>query len=192
MTMYPSLANPAGSRAVVGDDSASIIEGDTIATVRFDDCATVRAWPDGARHLIGADGVQLHLEPTLFHRLATAIPALDQRIPAGRREEMAPRDPTSIPRPRLRLPTINPSGTTAGPDRLGSPFSRSPLGYLLNVLACLGIIAALTTGVVDPAELQALSGSHPIDNLPTLLVLLAFPAARAAWALRGWFRFYRR
>jgi zinc protease len=194
---YPSLSNPAHNRIVLGDDGATLVTGNQLATVRFDACTAVLAWPDGARHLIGADGVEVHLEPTLFHRLASAIPALDQRVPAGLRTDMAPRDPESIPGPRLRLPTIQasarPTGPLPTPPRLGPPGSRwTWRGYLINLLVCLGVFAALATGFVDPAELWAVSGSHPIDSLPAQLFILAMLAARTIWALRGLLRLYPR
>ena len=190
---YPSLSNPAHDRVVLDDDGATLVRGEQLATVRFDACTAVLAWPDGARHLIGADGVEVHLEPALFHGLASAIPALDHRVPAGLRTDMAARDPESIPRPQLRLPTIKapvqPTGPLPTPPRLGPPGSRwTWRGYLINLLACLGIFVALATGFIDPAELRALSGGHPIDNLPALLFLLALLAARAIWALRGLLR----
>ncbi|MFC7532409.1 M16 family metallopeptidase [Actinoplanes sp. GCM10030250] len=194
---YPSLANPARSRVILGDEGASLVKGEKLATVRFDACAAVLAWPDGARHLIGTDGIQVHLEPTMFHGLAAAIPALDQHVPAGQRAEMAPRDPQTIPQPRLWLPTIKPSAQPLGPlrtpARLGPPASRGTWqGYLFNLLICLVAVVGLTSGAIDPAELRSVSGSHPIDNLPVLLLVLALLAARGIWALRGLLRLYHR
>ena len=192
---YPSLVDPAHSRVILGDEGATFVEGEMLATVRFDACAVALAWPDGARHLVGADGIQVHLEPTMFHGLAAAIPALDQHLPADLRADMAARDPKSIPQPRLWLPTIEPPARPTGPlrppSRLGPPSSRwTWRGYLINLLLCLGAIVALASGAIDPAELRSVSGSQPIDSLPALLFILALAATRAIWAIRGLLRHY--
>ncbi|WP_436536586.1 insulinase family protein [Actinoplanes sp. HUAS TT8] len=190
---YPSLADPVHSRVVLSGEGASVVEGTITATVRFDACVAALAWPDGARRLIGADGAQVHLEPALFHGLAAAVPVLDQHLPAGLRAEMAPRDPQSIPRPVLQLPTIGQPARPAAPARpVRSPSGHTRRGYLLNLILCVAVILALSTGTVDPAELQTLSGSHPIDNLAALLFILAFPAARGIWAIHGLVRLHRR
>jgi zinc protease len=191
---YPSLSDPARSRAILGAEGATVVQGETVATVRFDACAAALAWPDGGRRLIGADGVQVHLEPTMFHGLAAAIPVLDQHLPAACRAEMAPRDPESIPRPRLALPTIEPPAGPAGPLRAPAalPDPGAKRAYLLNLVICVAVILAFATGTIDPAELRAPSGGHPIDNLPALLFIIALLIARSVWAIRGLLRLYRR
>jgi zinc protease len=193
---FPSLVDPAHSRVIIGDEGASLVEGEMLATVRFDACAVALVWPDGAHHLVGADGIQVHLEPTMFHGLGAAIPSLDQHLPAGLRAEMTPREPKSIPQPRLRLPTVEPPAQPTGPlrppSRLGPPSSRwTRRGYLINLLLCLGAIVVLASGAIDPAELRWVSGSQPIDSFPALLFVLALAAARAIWAIRGLLRLHR-
>ncbi|AEV85792.1 peptidase M16 domain-containing protein [Actinoplanes sp. SE50] len=189
--VFPSLADPARTRVIIGAEGASMVLGETAATVRFDACAAVLAWPDGARRLIGDDGVTVHLEPTMFHRLAAAIPTLDGRVPAGLRAAMAVRDPAAVPQPQLRLPTITapapPAGAFTGPP----PSRWTWRGYLVNLVLCVGVIAGFATGALDPAQVRAPSGSHPLDNLPAVLIVVAMVGARAVWAARGLLRLYR-
>ncbi|GIE82509.1 hypothetical protein Aph02nite_84590 [Actinoplanes philippinensis] len=183
---YPSLSVPAHHRVIVGDDGATLVEGGRLTTVRLDACAAVLAWPDGARHLIGADGSEIHLEPALFHGLAAALPDLDRRIPAGLRADMAPRDPKNIPRPRLVLPTVRLPEEPAAPSpspAVGPPPSVRRK-YLLNLALCAGVLLAVVTGVVDLAEIRWVTGTYPLAGLPAQLLAMGLVAARGGWALR--------
>ncbi|MGK5680845.1 insulinase family protein [Actinoplanes sp. URMC 104] len=95
---YRSLETP-GERLIVGPEGVSVVAGDNCATVRFDACAIVRAWPDGARQLVGADGIAVLVEPTLFTGGAAAVGRIDAGVPAAVRVDEPARDPEDVPQP---------------------------------------------------------------------------------------------
>jgi hypothetical protein len=95
-TAYLSRESP-DARVVVGYDGVSVVDGDETTTVRYSDCAAMLAWPDGARALIGADALTVHLEPTLYRALDTALPGIDAAVPAQTKVTMPARDPAAIP-----------------------------------------------------------------------------------------------
>jgi zinc protease len=86
-------------RLISGDDGVSVTGPDTVASVRWDSCAALLVWPDGARHLIGADAVVARIEPTLFRGAGRVVAEADARVPQRLRIEMPPRDRAHIPQP---------------------------------------------------------------------------------------------
>ncbi|GIE86675.1 M16 family metallopeptidase [Actinoplanes regularis] len=98
-TVYPSLERP-DWRLIAGEQGVSSIDGESTATVRFDHCAAVLVWPDGARRFVGDDGIQVHIEPTLFGSGHAVVAALDARVRPELRATMPARDPSRIPVPR--------------------------------------------------------------------------------------------
>ncbi|GAA1601474.1 insulinase family protein [Actinoplanes couchii] len=93
---------PDGATLTVAADGVTLTRGDDLATVRFDSCAAVLAWPDGARRLIGHDGIQVHAEPTLFADGPAVTAAIDTAVDPGARVTMPAREPESIPVPQRR------------------------------------------------------------------------------------------
>ncbi|GAA1601459.1 insulinase family protein [Actinoplanes couchii] len=87
-------------RLISGADGISVVEGDVVGTVRYDACAAVLAWPDGARQLIGEDAVMARVEPTLYRDAEQVVHDVDQWIPERLRIGMPPRDRDRIPQPR--------------------------------------------------------------------------------------------
>ena len=140
---YPSLEDPR-TRLILGEEGISIADDEEVATVRFDGCATVLAWPDGARQFIGADGISVRAEPTLYHGLGAAIPWLDARVPYHLRCEMPARDADRIPRPE----PVAWSGPVAGaPSAPGQPRSGGKTGAIVTIalLSPTGLLALLLT-----------------------------------------------
>jgi hypothetical protein len=124
---YCAIAGP--ERLVVGEDGVSVLSaGGEPATVRFDRCVVMLAFPDGGRYFIGDDGLAVAVEPTLF-RGADRV-RLDERFPADRRVDLPARDPDQIPRPARR--DRRPMRELPAPQR--------------NALVLVGLIAAVTTG----------------------------------------------
>ncbi|SDT70965.1 insulinase family protein [Actinoplanes derwentensis] len=120
---------------IIGTDGVSLIRGDEPATVRFDRCAVLLAWPDGARRLIGHDGIQVQVEPTLFDGGPAVTAAIDAAVDPESRVTMPARDPDSIPVPQ-RTPSLA---------------ARVRWGYIRNrrlILISLSALAALAIGVV--------------------------------------------
>ncbi|TDC69615.1 insulinase family protein [Actinomadura sp. GC306] len=66
---------------VVGPEGATLLSGPEMATVRFDECAAVLGWPDGARVLIGLDGLTVGVEPNHWHGGRTAAAEIDRHVP---------------------------------------------------------------------------------------------------------------
>lgn len=100
---YPSLEDPP-TRIILGEAGVSVADEDQTATVRFETCAVALAWPDGARQLIGQDGMVVRVEPTMYAGIPAAVPWLDARIPHGLRVDMPARDPSRIPTPEPAAP----------------------------------------------------------------------------------------
>ncbi|WP_203825489.1 insulinase family protein [Actinoplanes palleronii] len=91
--------NNRGLRLVAGPDGVSVLDGDTVTTVRYDACAALLTWPDGGRQLIGQDALVVRAEPTLY-RGADGLPAeIDARVPAESRVDLAAREPETVPQP---------------------------------------------------------------------------------------------
>lgn len=86
---------------VVGDDGVSVVTPDGPVTVRFDDCVALATTPDGARHLTGADGFRVAVEPTLYAGLTPEVVAarVDARVPRELVVPLPPRGPEAIPQP---------------------------------------------------------------------------------------------
>jgi hypothetical protein len=86
----------ADATIVVGDAGATLRDGRTRTTVRFDASAALLAYPDGGRLLMGLDGARVPFEPTLHDDLDVRAVAelVDQRLP----------DELVIPVPRPEAP----------------------------------------------------------------------------------------
>jgi len=117
---HPSL-DGSGETLLVGPDAVGTVDraGRPLATVRYDDCALMVTRPDGARYLIGRDGMPLDVEPTLLERGSAAVAALDRHIPTDLVVALPARPRAEIPVPpppapparrrrrlRLRLPAL--------------------------------------------------------------------------------------
>ncbi|MFI9388904.1 M16 family metallopeptidase [Kutzneria sp. NPDC052558] len=77
---FPSLQNP-DHTLVVGPDGVSMVGPHGALTVRHRDCVLMQCWPDGARRLIGPDGVNVSIEPNLHDVPAETIADLDRSLP---------------------------------------------------------------------------------------------------------------
>ncbi|MEV6632961.1 insulinase family protein [Actinoplanes sp. NPDC051470] len=141
---HPSLESK-GARLVVGNDGVSIIEDTDVATVRFDQVSAMLAWPDGGRFLIGADGITLRVEPTLYGGSAAAIPHLDARVPAAARVNQPPRSPDNLPRPEPQAQAKARTGRSTGPIIMLAVFIP-----LMLVSCLLGSVSLITMNDPDP------------------------------------------
>jgi zinc protease len=89
-----------GLRLISGDEGVSVTGDGQIATVRWDSCAALLAWPDGGRQLIGHDAVVARIEPTLYRDAGRVVAEVDARIPERLRIDMPARDRDRIPQPQ--------------------------------------------------------------------------------------------
>ncbi|MBB5868054.1 putative Zn-dependent peptidase [Allocatelliglobosispora scoriae] len=83
----------------IGAEGVSISSPEGNATVRFDDCVALLTWPDGARRLIGRDGINVQVEPTLFDIDRASLASIDAQVSADRTISMPARDAANIPHP---------------------------------------------------------------------------------------------
>jgi zinc protease len=126
----------------VGADGVTMVCDGEPATVRFDRCAAVLAWPDGARRLIGHDALQVHVEPTLFPDGPAVIAAIDAAVSPENRITLPARDPQSIPAPK-------PSPSLGARARRAAPKGRLVFGLIVNAAAALMFTAAAVASGVD-------------------------------------------
>ncbi|MET0415281.1 MAG: insulinase family protein [Actinoplanes sp.] len=147
-TAYASLERPE-DKFVIGPEGVSLIRGDDIATVRFDACSIVRAWPDGARHFVGHDGIMVVLEPSLFAGAHGALSWLDARIPQALWVGHPARDPSDIPQPETPMPAAQQQPSASGGKALGV------LGLIVLIpvtLFLIGFAALLLIAIISDGE----------------------------------------
>jgi hypothetical protein len=176
---YPSLEDP-HTRLILGEVGVSVADEDQTATVRFDTCAVALAWPDGARQLIGQDGIVVRVEPTMYAGIPAAVPWLDAKIPYGLRIDMPARDPSRIPKPE---PATPPAMQVAVAGRRGGK-----VGPILALIA-LGPIA-LFCGLMALALGLALLDDR--SDLGVSIGVIGFFAVLTALAVWGVLRAARR
>ncbi|MEV6524011.1 insulinase family protein [Longispora sp. NPDC051575] len=94
---------------VVGGAGVSLVR-EQPSTVRYDECAALLVYPDGARHLFGHDGISVRIEPTLFTLAPGALAPIDAAVPASAVVPMPARPAGNIPippdRPRETVRTV--------------------------------------------------------------------------------------
>ena len=115
-------------------------------TVLYADCVALLRWPDGARRLLGADGVAVHVEPSFFPLPAQVAAVIEAAVPPGLVVDLPARDPDEIP--RLSRITSLRSRVRRARGRLRARVDRSKLrrgtgGVVTTVLLGLaGVFAA--------------------------------------------------
>jgi zinc protease len=96
-TRHRSRAEP-DSVLVLATDGVSVVRPRGPSTVLFNECVALLRFPDGARHLLGADGVAVSVEPTLYSLPAGAQARIDAAVAQPAHVDLPPRDPERIPR----------------------------------------------------------------------------------------------
>lgn len=96
-TRYRSRTEP-GTALVLAADGVSVVRADGPCTVLFDECVALLRFPDGARHLLGVDGVAVAVEPTLYPLPGDVRSRLDAAVPRAVHVDLPPRDPERVPR----------------------------------------------------------------------------------------------
>ncbi|MFF5231821.1 insulinase family protein [Dactylosporangium sp. NPDC000521] len=149
-----------GASLVLGADGVSIVEGECRATVRYRSCAVVHAWPDGARQLIGLDGIAVLVEPALFAAPADTAARIDRSVHPSIILPMPARDPDDIPRPSPAAATgpFPPSTGTFPAPTGGTPPATGGIPRTIAVLPPDGAFPPFTgrfspaTGTLPPAS----------------------------------------
>lgn len=186
-TAYRSL-NRASVRLVTGPEGVSLADDTINLTVRYDRCAAVLGWPDGRRQLIGHDGINVGVEPTLYAGAAAAVAAIDVAAPADLRIAMPARDPESIPQPDPDRDKVPGPGH---PDRIMRIAGLVVMSVTLLALA--GFIVVLAVGLVvapEPGEgdlwIIVVAGALLVAWLTRLMLLSARQLRRGVgWTTSG-------
>lgn len=84
---------------VVGGRGVSVTATDTVSTVLYDDVAVMESFADGGRHLVGTDGVQVHVEPTLWEVDDASLAHIDGGVDLARVVRHPARNPDDLPLP---------------------------------------------------------------------------------------------
>ncbi|HEY0118476.1 MAG TPA: insulinase family protein [Cellulomonas sp.] len=97
---YPRYSDP-GTVLLLGDQGVSLRMTEGVHTVRYEDCALMWAYADGGRVLVGRDGFQVVVEPTLHRRLTPEMVAatIDPHVPRAVVRVLPERPADRIPRP---------------------------------------------------------------------------------------------
>jgi zinc protease len=143
---FPALEN-AEEALVVAPDGVSVISADGVATVRHAECVLARAWPDGGRLLVGADGIALRIEPTLFVDGRRAVTAIDSGTRPEIRVDQPARDSQYVPQPQPQpQPAASPASVTAQDRMVGllGLLLFWPMTVFFGGLAALFAVALLT------------------------------------------------
>ncbi|GAB3827901.1 insulinase family protein [Dactylosporangium cerinum] len=159
----------AETAVVCAEDGVSIVAPAGPATVLFADCVALLRWPDGGRRLLGADGIFVHLEPTVFPLPAAVLAAIEAAIPARLVVDLPARDPGDIPRP----------SRTVG---LRSRLSRGRLRLRARVNA-----SALFGGGAGRIVGMALLGLGGVVAITLAIGLRSWPMVPVAAVLAGTF-----
>lgn len=141
----------------VGRDGVSFTHGDERSTVLWDEIAAVQSYPDGARAVIGLDGFQVRVEPSLLEEGGEGlVRTIDGRVPAELVVPMPPRQPDAIPRPQAPEPAARPA-----PAERGSVWGLRALRIVQFGLLILCAIALLA---LVAFTIDAISGSDAPDD----------------------------
>ncbi len=121
------------STLVVGDDVIGVAHGEAWHGVDVPDVQGLMVLPDGGRHVIGADGWSVTVEPTMWVRGRAAVEEVDRLVPADRHLAQTPREPDAVPRP---------ASAPARWGRILRPYLGA-IGYVLLGLVFLASIAII-------------------------------------------------
>ncbi|MBM6403716.1 hypothetical protein JQN72_05610 [Phycicoccus sp. CSK15P-2] len=108
---------------VVGAEAVTRRTRSSVTTVVFRDVACMLAFTDGGRWLIGTDGIEVHVEPTLHAVDAGLVADIDAAVDRARVVRRPARHPGDLPGPRPAA-TGRAEASPAPQDRLGGLLRR--------------------------------------------------------------------
>lgn len=139
-TLHPSLEDD-DVTLIIGETGVTLSTPGGLVTVRYDACAAMTTHPDGGRHLIGLDGFQVAVEPTLFGDVtAERIAVLDKAVPAAAVVPLPARAAEEIPRPREGSAADPRTPAGREPERTAD---RGPGGRLTGAFVRVAVLATL-------------------------------------------------
>lgn len=134
------------NKLVIGSDGLSMVAPSSIATVTFDKCVASLAYPDGARSLIGTDGVQINVEPAVFGVSSAEMRRIDAAVDANVVIPMAERPEATIPAitPRVHVQAFHRSFRRAvfhwGVKRAATQYgTRYQIAVAVSTLVLVGV-----------------------------------------------------
>lgn len=158
---------------VVGERGVSSVSPDGTSTVHYDTCTAMLHWPDGARQLIGADGIAVRFEPTLVRADAGATAYIDARVPADRVVHLPARAANEIPQPK-------PARSSASPV-----IAEARKGRVLETIALILLtLAFVVVGTVAPVfTLFAISDGEAFDWVVDVFIWITAAGVVVPWVL---------
>lgn len=104
---------------IVGGEGVTSMVGPVMATVRYDECAAMLAWPDGGRVLCGLDGLMVRVEPNVWNAGPQAVADIDRHVPAEAVVSLPARPDDHVP-PRTGTAVAEPDAPAGGAARPGA------------------------------------------------------------------------
>jgi hypothetical protein len=158
---------------VHGVDGVSRVMPPGPATVLFDQCVAMLRWPDGARQLVGVDGMAVRIEPTWYTVPASAMAAMDDAVSPDVVVDLPSRNPDSVPR-TSRIAYLRARLRTAVlPWRARLDRFAARRGGIASVLFAVGlVVTTITTGMT------ALASNDPDWGTVALLAALVLAYRR--------------
>ena len=145
---FPAYESPATSMTV-GPTGVSWSNGSQYATVPYADCEALILYPDGGRRLVGGDGMNVAVEPTLYEGLGTAIATIDASV--------SPSAQVRVPRSAEEVPQVDHAGLEQRRQLQRLEHQRKPAvrvaTAILTVLFVLGWIVIGLLGITAGALL---------------------------------------
>jgi zinc protease len=144
---------------VIGREGCPLVDVSGARTVRYEECVALLRWPDGARQLIGADGLTVPIDPSLVEIDDSALTAIDVAV--------SPSVVISMPARAIPRPVAAPA--RPAPSRPRKSGVRKVV--LLALAAVLGLFTAFAT--------LGLAGESTADPGPWIVDGVAWCAAVA-------------
>ena len=129
------------------------------------------AWPDGARRLVGYDGISVTVEPTLFDVEPVRLAPIDAAIPAEVRVTMPARSQEEIPVPRE-------SSVASTQKQAGGGLGST--AKIVLTLVGLALVVAVITAIVE----SSMSGSQVIGAITRVACIALVVGGFGAWTAR--------
>jgi hypothetical protein len=134
------------SSILLGAEGVTVLAGGDHLSIGLDSTVAVLRWSDGGRVLVGADGNQLRLEPTLWRNGTDLVAQVDRQWAADLVMDLGARPPDAIPQP-APAPVMTLSRRLARWSPFGSLSDLHWPGLTVTVVALLGLVALVASAI---------------------------------------------